>query len=77
MCVLFSMLPSTKHSTLDRIFASAFCASLQHYFNEAQPLLRQLPSQLYTWLNEIITEKSDEFGVIHPVLPDEVSLSAA
>ncbi|KAH8119590.1 acyl transferase/acyl hydrolase/lysophospholipase [Phellopilus nigrolimitatus] len=57
---------------LARIYASAFCASLQHYFNEVQPVLRQLPTQLYGWLNDIVMENSKEIGVLHPVEPDEL-----
>ncbi|THH07987.1 hypothetical protein EW145_g3015 [Phellinidium pouzarii] len=64
--------PEISFSILSGIFASAFCASLQHYFNEVQPILRQLPTQLYTWLNDIVTENGNEFGVMHPVEPNEL-----
>ncbi|KAL5524090.1 hypothetical protein ACEPAG_8263 [Sanghuangporus baumii] len=64
--------PELSFSILTGIFASAFCASLQHYVNEVQPILRQLPVQLRNWLNEIVMENRKEIGVLHPVEPDEV-----
>lgn len=44
--------------------------SAQYYFIEVQPILRQLPSQLYQWINDIITEQ--DLDIIHPVVPNEV-----
>ncbi|KAL5506975.1 NDUFS7 [Sanghuangporus vaninii] len=64
--------PELSFSILTGIFASAFCASLQHYINEVQPILRQLPVQLRNWLNEIFMENRKEIGVLHPVEPDEI-----
>ncbi|CAE6471750.1 unnamed protein product [Rhizoctonia solani] len=52
-----------------RIFGSAFCASLQHYFLEVQPLLRDLPLPIFNWLDSVLVEKEKEFDVIHPVPP--------
>ncbi|QRW21418.1 phospholipase [Rhizoctonia solani] len=51
------------------IFGSAFCASLQHYFLEVKPLLRDLPLPIFNWLNNVLVEKEKEFDVIHPVPP--------
>ncbi|KAI5116571.1 hypothetical protein M0805_006728 [Coniferiporia weirii] len=65
-------IPEISFTILTGIYSSAFCASLQHYFNEVQPVLRQLPAQLYGWLNDVITENHKEIGVMHPVEPDEL-----
>lgn len=46
---------------------------IQLYFEEIRPTLEILPSQLYNWLLEIITENEEDMGLIHPVLPDQVS----
>jgi len=54
------------------IFGSAFCASLKQYFMEIRPTLQALPAQLYTWLEDIITENETDLGLIHPVLPDQL-----
>lgn len=48
--------------------------SFQHYFREVEPLLRILPMQLYTWLEDIVTENERDLGLIHPVLPNQVEL---
>ncbi|KAF8322241.1 FabD/lysophospholipase-like protein [Clavulina sp. PMI_390] len=62
--------PEVSFSILSGIFASAFCASLQHYFNEARPLLRQLPIGLYDWLARIIEENEAEIDAMHAVVPN-------
>lgn len=64
--------PEMSFMLLSGIFASAFCASLKHYFAEIRPTLRLLPTQLYQWLEDIITENERDLGLIHPVLPSEV-----
>ncbi|THG96596.1 hypothetical protein EW026_g5257, partial [Hermanssonia centrifuga] len=64
--------PELGFTILAGVFGSAFCASLKHYFAEIQPTLEVLPSQLFRWLREIITENERDFGLIHPVLPDQV-----
>jgi len=63
-------IPEVSFSILSGIFGSAFCASLHYYFIEVQPLLRQLPSQLYQWINDIITDQ--DLDIIHPVVPNEL-----
>ncbi|GJJ06102.1 hypothetical protein Clacol_000291 [Clathrus columnatus] len=64
--------PEMSFMILSGIFASAFCASLKHYFAEIRPALRVLPNQLYQWLEDIITENEKDLGLIHPVLPSKV-----
>ncbi|KAI0666447.1 FabD/lysophospholipase-like protein [Trametes maxima] len=64
--------PELSFSILAGIFGSAFCASLKHYFREVEPALKLLPEQLYTWLEEIVTENEGDLGLIHPVLPDQL-----
>ncbi|KAF8580443.1 FabD/lysophospholipase-like protein [Ramaria rubella] len=64
--------PELSFTILSGIFASAFCATLKDYFKEIQPSLRQLPPQLYGWLEEIITENEEDLGLIHPVLPNQL-----
>ncbi|KAI0699790.1 FabD/lysophospholipase-like protein [Cerioporus squamosus] len=61
--------PETSFTILAGMFGSAFCASLKHYFREIEPMLRILPAQLYTWLEDIATENERDLGLIHPVLP--------
>lgn len=39
-------------------------------------MLRQLPWSLYGWLEEIITENQEDWGAIHPVVPNQVSKCA-
>ncbi|KLO19485.1 FabD/lysophospholipase-like protein [Schizopora paradoxa] len=63
-------IPEVSFSILSGIFGSAFCASLHYYVIEIQPILRQLPSQLYQWINDIISEQ--DLDVIHPVVPNEL-----
>ena len=36
-------------------------------------MLRVLPVQLYNWLEDIATENERDLGLIHPVLPNQVS----
>ena len=36
-------------------------------------MLRVLPVQLYNWLEDIVTENEHDLGLIHPVLPNQVS----
>ena len=36
-------------------------------------MLRVLPVQLYKWLEDIVTENEHDLGLIHPVLPNQVS----
>ncbi|KAI0091361.1 FabD/lysophospholipase-like protein [Irpex rosettiformis] len=64
--------PELGFPILAGILGSAFCASLKHYFQEIRPTLEVLPSQLYNWLQEIITENEEDLGLIHPVMPDQV-----
>ncbi|KAF8757315.1 Lysophospholipase catalytic domain [Rhizoctonia solani] len=61
--------PEISLTLLSGIFGSAFCASLQHYFLEVKPLLRDLPLPIFNWLNNVLVEKEKEFDVIHPVPP--------
>ncbi|KAI9069393.1 FabD/lysophospholipase-like protein [Trametes sanguinea] len=64
--------PELSFTILAGIFGSAFCASLKHYFREIEPVLKLLPVQLYSWLEEIVTENEGDLGLIHPVLPDQL-----
>ncbi|KIJ39940.1 hypothetical protein M422DRAFT_75814 [Sphaerobolus stellatus SS14] len=64
--------PELSFTILCGMFASAFCASLKHYFAEVQPTLKLLPVQFHTWLEEIITENEQDLGLIHPVIPDKI-----
>ncbi|KIM27647.1 hypothetical protein M408DRAFT_329861 [Serendipita vermifera MAFF 305830] len=64
--------PELSFTILSGIYASAFCATLKDYFNEAQPILRQLPWSLYSWIAEVIQENQEDFGAIHPVVPNEL-----
>ncbi|KAF8608820.1 FabD/lysophospholipase-like protein [Ceratobasidium sp. AG-I] len=61
--------PEISLTLLSGIFGSAFCASLQHYFLEVQPLLRDLPLPIFKWLESVLVENEKEFDVIHPVPP--------
>lgn len=61
--------PEISLTLLSGIFGSAFCASLQHYFLEVRPLLRDLPLPIFNWLEGILAENEKEFDVIHPVPP--------
>ncbi|QRV94152.1 phospholipase [Ceratobasidium sp. AG-Ba] len=61
--------PELSLTLLSGIFGSAFCASLQHYFLEVRPLLRDLPLPIFNWLEGVLIEKEKEFDVIHPVSP--------
>ncbi|KAI0682847.1 FabD/lysophospholipase-like protein [Cytidiella melzeri] len=64
--------PEIGFTILAGIFGSAFCASIKLYFQEIRPTLEFLPAQLYNWLSEIITENDEDWGLIHPVLPDKI-----
>lgn len=64
--------PELSFTILSGIYASAFCATLKDYFQEAQPLLRQLPWSLYSWIAEVIDENKEDFGAIHPVVPNQL-----
>ncbi|KDQ21728.1 hypothetical protein BOTBODRAFT_168945 [Botryobasidium botryosum FD-172 SS1] len=55
-------------SILTGIFASAFCASLQHYLKEVQPIVKEMPTAVYGWLQDIFEDQSYEH--IHPVTPN-------
>jgi hypothetical protein len=35
--------------------------------------MRQLPWALYSWLAEIIRQNEEDFGAIHPVVPNQAS----
>ncbi|EUC64323.1 phospholipase A2 [Rhizoctonia solani AG-3 Rhs1AP] len=61
--------PELSLTLLSGIFGSAFCASLQHYFLEVRPLLRDLPLPIFNWLDNVLVENEKEFDVIHPVSP--------
>ncbi|CUA66912.1 hypothetical protein RSOLAG22IIIB_00362 [Rhizoctonia solani] len=61
--------PEISLTLLSGIFGSAFCASLQHYFLEVRPLLRDLPLPIFNWLDNVLVENEKEFDVIHPVPP--------
>ncbi|KAL5631524.1 hypothetical protein ACGC1H_007143 [Rhizoctonia solani] len=61
--------PEISLTLLSGIFGSAFCASLQHYFLEVRPLLRDLPLPIFNWLDNVLVENEKEFDVIHPVSP--------
>ncbi|KAG8936963.1 hypothetical protein FRC02_009100 [Tulasnella sp. 418] len=65
-------LPEVSFTIYTGIFASAFTASLRFYFAEVQPLLRQLPSMLYTWIGDIIDERQHQFDTIHPIVPGQL-----
>ncbi|KAI0346554.1 FabD/lysophospholipase-like protein [Trametopsis cervina] len=64
--------PGIDLTILSGIFGSAFCASLKLYFQEIRTTLDILPSQLYNWLVEIMTDNEEDLGLIHPVMPDQV-----
>ncbi|PVF94664.1 FabD/lysophospholipase-like protein [Serendipita vermifera] len=64
--------PELSFTILAGIYASAFCATLKDYFNEAQPILRQLPWSLYSWIAEVIDDNKEDFGAIHPVVPNQL-----
>ncbi|TDL24273.1 FabD/lysophospholipase-like protein [Rickenella mellea] len=64
--------PELSFTILSGIYASAFCATLNHYFVEIQPVLRQLPAQLYAWLAEILDENDKELATTHAVMPNEL-----
>ncbi|KAG9035347.1 hypothetical protein FRB95_011498 [Tulasnella sp. JGI-2019a] len=64
--------PEVSFSILSGVFASAFCASLQHYYQEVIPVIRQLPRPLYTWITDLVTNRETNIDHVHPVPPDEV-----
>ncbi|KAG8749919.1 hypothetical protein FRC14_000955 [Serendipita sp. 396] len=64
--------PELSFTILAGIYASAFCATLKDYFQEAQPILRQLPWTLYSWIAGVIEENREDFGAIHPVVPNQL-----
>ncbi|KAG8892343.1 hypothetical protein FRB99_002794, partial [Tulasnella sp. 403] len=63
--------PEISFTILAGIYASAFCASLQHYYQEVKPLLSQLPAVVYNWITDIVNEREDSFDVMHPVPLDQ------
>ena len=36
-------------------------------------MMRQLPLALYSWIAEIIQQNEEDFGAIHPVVPNQAS----
>jgi hypothetical protein len=46
---------------------------IQDYFHEAQPMMRQLPWALYSWIAETVQQNEEDFGAIHPVVPNQAS----
>ncbi|KAG8890379.1 hypothetical protein FRB98_008954 [Tulasnella sp. 332] len=64
--------PEVGFSILSGIFASAFCASLQHYYQEVIPVIRQLPGPLYNWITELVTSQKTDIDYVHPVPPNEL-----
>ncbi|KZT61963.1 FabD/lysophospholipase-like protein [Calocera cornea HHB12733] len=64
--------PELSLTILSGIVSSAFCATLQDYFKEVQPLLRTLPVSLYQWLSDVVSERRQNMEVTHAVLPNEL-----
>ncbi|KKA27097.1 hypothetical protein TD95_001155 [Thielaviopsis punctulata] len=60
-------LPEIRMPLLLGIFGSAFCATLNHYYREIQPLVRSLSG--FTPLDEIITGRSADLSKVHPIEP--------
>ncbi|KAG8995132.1 hypothetical protein FRB90_000255, partial [Tulasnella sp. 427] len=64
--------PEISFSILAGIYASAFCASLQLYYQEVKPTMALLPSAIYHWIDGIMNEREQDLDVVHPVPPDKL-----
>ncbi|KAG8900345.1 hypothetical protein FRC01_010168, partial [Tulasnella sp. 417] len=64
--------PEVSFSILAGIYASAFCASLQLYYQEVKPTIALLPNAIYSWIDGIMNEREQDLDVVHPVPPDKV-----
>ncbi|KZO98758.1 FabD/lysophospholipase-like protein [Calocera viscosa TUFC12733] len=64
--------PELSLTILSGIVSSAFCATLQDYFKEIQPILRTLPGSLYEWLSDVVSERKEDMAATHAVMPTEL-----
>ncbi|KAG9256489.1 acyl transferase/acyl hydrolase/lysophospholipase [Emericellopsis atlantica] len=63
-------LPEIRVPLLLGIFGSAFCATLKHYYQEIQPLVRSMTG--FSALDEMISGKSDDLSKVHPIEPASI-----
>ncbi|KAG8953434.1 hypothetical protein FRC04_002276 [Tulasnella sp. 424] len=64
--------PEVSFSILAGIYASAFCASLQLYYQEVKPTIALLPNAMYSWIDGIMNEREQDLDVVHPVPPNKL-----
>ncbi|KAL1900024.1 hypothetical protein Cpir12675_001129 [Ceratocystis pirilliformis] len=60
-------LPEIRMPLLMGVFGSAFCATLNHYYREIQPIMRSISG--FTALDQIVTGRSDDLSKVHPIEP--------
>ena len=63
-------LPEIRVPLLLGIFGSAFCATLKHYYQEIQPLVRSVGG--FGAIDDMISDKSDDLGKVHPIDPAKI-----
>ncbi|KFH44545.1 Cytosolic phospholipase A2-like protein [Hapsidospora chrysogenum ATCC 11550] len=63
-------LPEIRVPLLLGVFGSAFCATLKHYYREIQPLVKSITG--LSVLDEVISDKSDDLGKVHPIDPARI-----
>lgn len=63
-------MPEIRMPLLLGIFGSAFCATLNHYYNEVKPLVRSMAG--LGSVDEMISEKSDDLSKVHPIDPASI-----
>ncbi|KKF96044.1 Cytosolic phospholipase A2 zeta [Ceratocystis platani] len=60
-------LPEIRMPLLMGVFGSAFCATLNHYYREIQPIMRSISG--FAALDQIVTGRSDDLSKVHPIEP--------
>jgi phospholipase A2 len=63
-------LPEVRLPLLMGIFGSAFCATLNHYYMEIQPLVRSMAG--LEAVDEMISGRSDDLSKVHPIDPAKI-----
>ncbi|KAL5594136.1 hypothetical protein BROUX41_001182 [Berkeleyomyces rouxiae] len=60
-------LPEIRMPLLMGVFGSAFCATLNHYYREIQPIMRSISG--FGALDQLVTGRSADLSKVHPIEP--------